>query len=354
VSTTIDLRSDTVTRPTGAMRKAMYEAEVGDDVLREDPSINELESYAAELVGKEASLFVPSGTFGNQLCLFTHCSRGSEVVLSDQAHIVQHEAGAAAIIAGVQLRTLQPGGSYPVWDEIEPLLRRGEDIHYPATGLVALENALSNGEVMPLDMHQRIAGGCRERGVPIHLDGARLFNAAAWLGVDCREITSCVDSVMFCLSKGLCAPVGSLVAGSGTFIERARKNRKIMGGGMRQAGVLAAAGLVALRGMRDRLVEDREKAGRLAAAFLETGYFAVKPEQPRINMIFVRFSDSQLAGREGAFVEALAEHGVLTYPPEEGWIRFVAHHDVSPDQIELAARAVSPAVERIRGGAGAS
>jgi threonine aldolase len=353
VKPAVDLRSDTATQPTEAMRKAMYEAKVGDDVLREDPTLNELESYAAELVGKEASLFVPSGTFGNQLSLFTHCQRGSEVVLSDQSHIVQHEAGAAAVIAGVQLRTLQPRGAYPVWEEIEPSLREGEDIHVPATSLVALENALSNGEVMPLEVLQRVGERCRERGVPVHLDGARLFNAAAWLGVDGREITAHVDSVMFCLSKGLCAPVGSLLAGDQEFIERARRKRKIMGGGMRQAGVLAAAGLVALRHMRDRLAEDRDKVELLAEALLETGRFEVKPWPPKINMIFARFSDPALAGRESAFVDALAASGVVTYPPDAGWIRFVAHHDVTAEGVDLAARGVTPAVDRIRASAGA-
>jgi len=344
----IDLRSDTVTRPTEAMRRAMYEAEVGDDVLREDPSVNALEEYAAELVGKESALFVPSGTFGNQLCLFTHCARGNEVVLSDQSHIVQHEAGAAAIIAGVQLRTFQPRNGYPVWDEMRALLRRGEDIHYPATGLVALENALSNGEVMPLETLDRIAAGCRQAGAPIHLDGARIFNAALWLGVEAAEIAARSDSLMFCLSKGLCAPVGSLVAAERGFIAEARRKRKIMGGGMRQAGVLAAAGLVALREMRRRLAEDRENADLLAQAFRDAGCFEVKPEPVKINMIFVRFADPGLAARESELVALLAERGVITYPPEDGWVRFVAHHDVSREQVDAAGRAVAEAVRTMK------
>ena len=350
----IDLRSDTVTRPTEAMRKAMYEAEVGDDVLREDPTVNELEAYAAGLVGKEAALFVPSGTFGNQLCLFTHCTRGSEVVLGDQTHIVQHEAGAAAVIAGVQLRTFCPRDSYPVWEEIEPLIRQGDDIHYPATGLVALENALSDGEVMPLEVLEAIREGCWRRRVPIHLDGARLFNAASWLGVEAAEISARVDSVMFCLSKGLCAPVGSLVAGNKSFVEEARRKRKIMGGGMRQAGILAAAGLVALRELRGRLGEDREKAERLAEAFRAEGCFEVKPRPVKINMFFVRFVDPDLAGCEAELVEALEAEGVKTYPPENRWIRFVAHHDVTSEQIDFASRVVGPAVDRIARDARAS
>jgi len=354
VNPVIDLRSDTVTRPTEAMRRAMYEAEVGDDVLREDPTLNALEEYAAQLLGKEGALFVPSGTFGNQLCLFTHCDRGNEVVLSDRAHIVQHEAGAAAVIAGVQLRTLQPRGGYPVWGEIEPMIRRGEDIHYPATGLVAVENALSNGEVMPLEALDTIALGCGRLGLPIHLDGARLFNAAAFLGIEAKEVASRVQSVMFCLSKGLCAPVGSLVAGGGDFIAEARRKRKIMGGGMRQAGVLAAAGLVALREMRSRLAEDREKAAVLAEAFRGTGCCEVSPEPVKINMIFVRFRAPGPVGREGALVDTLAEQGIRTYPPEEGWVRFVTHHDLSREDIAVAARAVEGAVHRLNSGARAS
>jgi len=339
----IDLRSDTVTRPTPAMRKAMYEAEVGDDVLQEDPTVNALEAAAAERLEKEAALFVPSGTFGNQLALFTHCRRGSEVVLSDSSHIVQHEAGAAAIIAGVQLRTFLPAGGWPVWAEIQPRLRTEENIHFPPSGLVALENALSSGEVMPLPELQAIGRQAHAVGVPVHVDGARIFNAAACLGVAASELAAPVDSVMFCLSKGLCAPVGSLLAGSREFIHEARKKRKIMGGGMRQAGVLAAAGLVALKDMTARLAEDHAKAKRFAAALQTTGLFEVTPFPVKINMLFVRFR-AGYAGREARLVEELARQGVVTCPPEGGWVRFVTHHDVSHEDIETACRVLEEAV----------
>lgn len=244
----IDLRSDTVTKPTKAMREAMYNAMVGDDVYGDDPTVNELEAYAAKLVGKEAALFVPSGTFGNQLALLTHCQRGDEVLLGDDCHIVQHEVGAAAVIAGVQLRTLISKKGILDPEEIRSKIRE-EELHYPRTGLICLENAHSNGRVIPLKAMASVREIALERQVPVHLDGARLFNAATYLKVDVKEITKYCDTVMFCLSKGLCAPVGSILAGSKSFIERGRKNRKLMGGGMRQAGVIAAAGLIALKEM---------------------------------------------------------------------------------------------------------
>jgi len=254
----IDVRSDTVTWPTEAMRVAMASAPVGDDVYGDDPTMNELERLAAEMTGKEAAIFVPSGTFGNQLALFTWCPRGSEVILGEQCHIVQHEAGAAAVIAGVQTRTIfAPNGILPV-DEIEARIR-GDDIHYPSTTLICLENAHSSGRVISLDSMKEVAALAKRYGLPIHLDGARLFNAAIALGVRAADIAAHVDSVMFCLSKGLCAPIGSMLAGPRDFIEKARRKRKIMGGGMRQVGILAAAGLVALKEMTGRLAEDHEK-----------------------------------------------------------------------------------------------
>jgi len=331
----IDLRSDTVTLPTPEMRKAIFEAEVGDDVLKEDPTINSLESYTARLLGKEAALFVPSGTFGNQLAIFTHCRRGNEVVLSEYTHVVQHEAGASAIIAAVQLRTFQPVLSYPEWPEIESRLRKGDNIHYPRTGLILLENALSEGEVMPLEEMGRIYREASGLKIPVHLDGARIFNAAAYLGVEARDIAAFTDSVMFCLSKGLCAPIGSLLAGRQDFIDQARCKRKIMGGGMRQAGFLAAAGLVALNTTINKLGEDHRKAEILAALFTADGLVEMKPSCVKINMFFIRFIKDEHIGLENRFVEILKEHGILTYPPEDGWIRFVTHQDVTFKDMEV-------------------
>jgi threonine aldolase len=343
----IDLRSDTVTKPTEEMRRAMYRAEVGDDVYGDDPTVKELEAFAADLVGKEAALLVPSGTFGNQLSLFTHCRRGNEVVLSDQCHIVQHEAGAAAVIAGVQLRTYIPRGAYPVWGDIREHLRDGEDIHWPRTELIALENALGNGEVLPVEVMEEIAGRARVLHIPVHLDGARLFNAAHFSGIEARRIAASADSVMFCLSKGLCSPIGSMVAGSRDFIREARKKRKIMGGGMRQAGVIAACGLISLKKMRHRLPEDREKAEQLAAAFRNTGLFIVNPEPVKINMFFLRYSDPELRGREQRLAEELISRGIRITPPEDGRIRIVTHNDVSAEDVRRACGLIEAAVEAV-------
>jgi len=330
------------------MRTAMYEAEVGDDVARDDPTTNRLEHVAAERLGKEASLFVPSGTFGNQVSIFSHCSRGDELIIAEHAHIVGHEVGAAAILAGAQLRTVPTRLPYPVWDEIEPRIRKEEDIHIPPTGLIALENALSSGDVLPLEEMKRIHEGAHRYGIPIHLDGARLFNAAAYLGVDASEIASRVDSLMFCLSKGLCAPIGSMVAGEREFIERTRRRRKIMGGGMRQTGILAAAGLVALEKIAPRVGEDRATAELLAEALKSTGVIEVRPDPPKINMIFMRFKDGELAGRENRFVELLAERGIKTYPRMSGWIRFVTHYYITADDIGTVAGYLDGVLEELR------
>ncbi|MBP7460741.1 MAG: low-specificity L-threonine aldolase [Candidatus Delongbacteria bacterium] len=332
----IDFRSDTVTRPTPAMRQAMAEAEVGDDVLREDPTVNRLEELAASMMGKDAALLVPSGTFGNQVALLTHCRRGDEVILSETSHIIQHEVGAAAVIAGVQLRAIQTRAGYPVWDEINSRIRWTDDLHYPKTGLIELENALSNGDVMPLDEMETIHCHTREKGIPIHLDGARIFNAAVYLGVTPDRIARYADSVMFCLSKGLCAPIGSILVGSAAFIERARKNRKLMGGGMRQAGILAAAGLIAIQTMSQRLNEDHQHAKRLAQALTDYPELDINPDQVKINMVFLRFKPQSQAeiDREFQLVESMRRHRILTYPPENGWIRLVTHHDITSQDMD--------------------
>ncbi|MDR2841993.1 MAG: threonine aldolase family protein, partial [Spirochaetaceae bacterium] len=227
----IDIRSDTVTNPTDAMRQAMAHAEVGDDVYGDDPTVNKLENLAAQTMGKEAALFVPSGTFGNQLALFTWCPRGSEVILGEECHIIQHEAGAASIIAGVQLRQIHaPDGNIDPL-EIEKRIRKA-DLHSPETSLICLENAHSSGKAVPLETMKAIRVVAEKHHIKVHLDGARIFNAAASLGCSARDIAACTDSVMFCVSKGLCAPVGSLLCGGKKFIDDARNKRKIMGGGL--------------------------------------------------------------------------------------------------------------------------
>ena len=326
----IDLRSDTVTWPTEAMRKAMAEAPVGDDVYGDDPTVNELERLAAEMTGKEAALFVPSGTFGNQLSLFTWCARGSEVILGEQCHIIQHEAGAASVIAGVQTRPIfAPDGILPL-ETIEERIR-GNDIHYPPTSLICLENAHSSGRIIPLSYMKEVAQLAHANGLPVHLDGARLFNAAVSLGVRAAEIASTVDSVMFCLSKGLCAPVGSMVAGPRDFIEKARRRRKIMGGGMRQVGILAAAGLIALKDMTRRLAEDHENAHYLASQLAWIPGIEVEKEALDINMAFFKLPASVDGS---ALVQYFKERRVLINPPEQGWCRFVTHYWIRKEDID--------------------
>ncbi|HNR38458.1 MAG TPA: GntG family PLP-dependent aldolase [Acidobacteriota bacterium] len=346
----IDLRSDTVTRPTPAMRQAMFTAEVGDDVIGEDPTIHRLEALAAEMTGREAALFVPSGTFGNQVCIMTHCRPGHEVIVSELGHIVQHEVGGAAVLSAVQLRTVWPRGSAITWAEIEPRIRRDDDIHFPDTGLIALENAVWDGTVQPLEEMVEIHANARRLGIPVHLDGARIFNAAASLGVPAAAIACLADSVMFCLSKGLAAPVGSMVVGDAGFIHRARKMRKLMGGGMRQAGILAAAGIVALTEMVPRLSEDHHQARRLAEALAARPELELAPDRVDINMVFVRFRPGCGAEPEARFVAALRRLGILTYPPEGGRVRFVTHHDVTAADIDRVIARLEPALAEVRAG----
>ncbi|MCL2192735.1 MAG: threonine aldolase family protein, partial [Treponema sp.] len=255
----IDIRSDTVTVPTQAMRKAMAEAEVGDDVYGDDPTVNKLEALGAQMLGKEAALFVPSGTFGNQLALFTWCPRGTEVILGENCHIIAHEAGAASVIPGIQTRCIPDPGGVLDPNDIAKRLRR-QELHAPATSLICMENAHSLGRVATLESMDAVRALADEWKLPVHLDGARIFNAAAVLGCGADKIAARADSVMICLSKGLCAPVGSLLAGPRDFIDTARLKRKIMGGGMRQVGILAAAALVALREQVPLLAEDHRRA----------------------------------------------------------------------------------------------
>ncbi len=331
----IDLRSDTVTHPTQEMREAMFRAEVGDDVYGDDPTVKKLEELAADMSGKEAALFVPSGTFGNQLALFTHCRRGSEVILGDDCHIVEHEVGAASVIAGVQLRTLQSAKGELSPDAVKARIR-GTDIHFPETGLICLENAHSNGRIIPLANMEQIYSIAKEHDIPVHLDGARLFNAAVGLGVKAPAVTAFCDSVMFCLSKGLCAPVGSILAGSSRYIEKARKGRKLMGGGMRQAGMLAAAGIVALEKMTARLADDHSNARLLGAELSKIPGIKVCLEDIHINMVF--FDLSGMGLDYDTFMKGLMEKGIKANSPENGVMRLVSNYwTTSEDMLYTAA-----------------
>ena len=331
----IDLRSDTVTVPTPAMRKAMAGAPVGDDVLGEDPTVNALEREVARLLGKAAALFVPSGTFANQCAILTHAKSGEEVILAERCHIVQHEAGAAALISRVQLRATSPDSPHLLPKDVAPRIR-GVDIHYPRTGLVCVEQATSDGTVTPLADLAAIKRLASKAGVPVHMDGARLFNAAVALRVKPAEVARHADSVGICLSKGLCAPVGSVLAGTTEFVARARKNRKLLGGGMRQAGILAAAGRVALREVLPRLVEDHEKAALLASLLRDGGVAVLR--EPDISMVFARGLPEDLPRR-------LAPRFRI-YPAEAGVFRFVAHQQVPFHGIRAFASAVLDAARR--------
>ncbi len=332
----IDIRSDTVTLPTQKMREAMYRAEVGDDVYEDDPTVKRLEKLAATKVGKEAALFVPSGTFGNELAVLSHTKRGDEVIVDRNSHIVLHEVGATAIIAGVQLMQFNSQNGIPNPVEIESLIRE-EDIHYPPTGLICLENAHGMGTVVDLGIMKEVYEVAHSHNIPLHLDGARIFNAACALGVNAKEIAKYTDSVMFCLSKGLGAPVGSMLAGTKEFIDRARKGRKLMGGGMRQVGFLAAAGIVALEEMIDRLCEDHQNARLLAEKLDEFDEIKVEKDRTQINMVFFRFLKDV---DDSSFVSYMLENGIKINPPESGTYRFVTNKDVLREGIDFVLKKV--------------
>ena len=330
----IDIRSDTVTQPTPAMRRAMAEAPVGDDVYGDDPTVNRLEALAARMAGKEAALFVPSGTMGNQLAIMTHTRRGDDVICGRDSHIFVHEVGAAAVLSGVTLNTVEsPDGI--ITPELMEKAVREEDIHCPPTTLLCVENALATGRAVPLETARAVYRAAKDRGLMVHMDGARLFNAAAALGCSAADIAACTDSVMFCLSKGLCAPVGSMLAGSGEFIRRARKNRKILGGGMRQCGVLAAAGIIALEEMTGRLAEDHENAAWLRERLAKIPGVHVKTGGIQINMVFFTLDCPDALA--ASLPERFLEKGVKINGISGGEFRFVTNHDVTREDLAYAA-----------------
>lgn len=329
----IDLRSDTVTLPTDEMRQAMFEAVVGDDVYGDDATINELERLTAEMFGKEAGLFVPSGVMSNQVALFTHVVRGEEVILPDNCHIVAHEAGSAAIIAGAQLRTVQNvAGEMPL-DMVENYIRKDpNDIHQPRTALITYENADSDGQVRSVEYMKSVWELAKRYDLPVHVDGARIFNAAAYLDVDVKEMAQYCDTMSVCLSKGLCAPVGSVLVGSKEFIALARRKRKMLGGGMRQAGILAAAGIVALKKMIKRLKEDHENAAYMVERLMEVKGLEVYKERQQISMVFFKLKDYPLDS--AALVKYMAENGVIINGEDNGIMRYVTHAYVSREEID--------------------
>ncbi len=333
------MRSDTVTLPTPAMREAMYRAEVGDDVFGEDPTVNRLEAMAAERMGKEAALFVVSGTMANLVSLLTHCGRGHEIIVGGLAHTFLYEQGGSAALGGIHVHTLrnQPDGTLDL-QEIEGAIR-ADNIHFPRTRLICLENTHNRCGGVPLTPEYTDAVGdlARRHGLAVYLDGARIFNAAVALGVDVRELTRGVDTVSFCLSKGLCAPVGSLVCGTRDFIAEARRNRKIVGGGMRQAGIIAAAGIVALEQMVDRLAEDHENARRLALGLAEIPGISIDPAQVRTNIVIFDLVAERPTPAE--FAARLGADGVKVLALGER-IRLVTHHGIDAADIDRALVAI--------------
>jgi threonine aldolase len=344
----IDLRSDTVTHPTPAMREAMARAEVGDDVYGEDPTVNRLEELAAERTGKEAALFTTSGTMGNALAILTHCRRGEEVIAGDRSHVALDEVSGAARLNGSQVRAVPnlPDGTLDR-ARLERAFR-GDDIHEARTGLLCLEDTqnMCGGRVIAAATLRELAAPARQRGLPVHLDGARLFNAAVALGVPASALAAEADSVQFCVSKGLSAPVGSMLAGSHAFVAEARRNRKLLGGGMRQAGILAAAGILALTEMVERLVEDHANARRLAEGLASLPGLVLQPETVESNMVFfdVRPRDDG-TNENAAFTRALAREGVLVSSGDGGRIRAVTHYGITADDITRVLAAAETALK---------
>ena len=328
----IDLRSDTFTHPTQSMRDAMATAEVGDDVFQEDPTIKKLEALSAEKTGKEAALFVPTGTMGNLISVLSHCDRGDEILLGDRCHISLYEVGGVSALGGVHPRTLANNCDGTISLEILEKGIRHSDIHSPTTRLICLENTHNFCQGTPLspDYMRSVGNLAKKYGLKIHLDGARVFNAATALNVPVSKLTEDVDSVMFCLSKGLSAPVGSLVCGSSEFIDKARKMRKMVGGGMRQAGHLAAAGLVALRELVERLEEDHKNAKLLANGIAGIDGIELDDTQVKTNILF--FKLTKLEGTK--FISELEKQQIKILMTGTGTFRAVIHREVSKEQVE--------------------
>ncbi len=341
----IDLRSDTVTRPTPAMREAMAKADVGDDVYAEDPTVNRLQEMAAARTGKEAALYVPSGTMGNLASILAHCQRGDEVMLGDKSHTFLYEAGGISALGGIHSRQLtnQPDGSL-LLSELEEGLR-GPDSHFPPSRLISLENTHNRcgGTYQTPAYFRQVSEFAHSHGLKLHLDGARIFNASVAQGVDVKEFTQHVDSLTFCLSKGLAAPVGSLICGTREFIQRVHRQRKALGGGMRQAGILAAAGIVALETMVERLSEDHARARALAERLGRMRGLVIDMGGPATNMLFLSLAESvPMSAKEVA--EKLKERGVLVGVVGVRQFRLVTHYEITDAGVDQASAAFKEVV----------
>lgn len=338
---TIDLRSDTVTLPSEEMRKAIHSAELGDDVFGDDPTVNRFERMAAERVGKEAALLVVSGTMGNLASILTHCGRGAEVILGDRCHTFIYEAGGISALGGVHPRSIpnQPDGTLRL-EDIEAAIRP-DNVHFPRTRLICLENTHNRCDGAPLTVAYtaQVVDLAHRRNLAVHLDGARIFNAAVALGVDVQELTRGVDSLSFCLSKGLAAPIGSVICGSKDFIAEARRTRKILGGGMRQAGIIAAAGIVALDTMIDRIREDHENASRLAQGIARIDGLSIDLARVQTNIVYFDVTAKGLDA-EG-LVKRLGARGVRVLSVAPARLRAVTHYGVTDDDIDEALSVLS-------------
>ncbi|WP_110515364.1 low-specificity L-threonine aldolase [Herpetosiphon llansteffanensis] len=341
----IDLRSDTVTKPSLAMCEAMHHAEVGDDVFGDDPTVNQLQRYAAEVVGKEAAIFVPSGTMGNLAALLAHAGRGQELLLGDESHIYHYEAGGASALGGLVFHPIATNAQGELdLAALNAAVRPAYDAHAAQAGVVCLENSHNRcgGTVLSLEYLAKVRQWASSQGLPVHMDGARVFNAAVALGVPASAITQHVDSVQFCLSKGLGAPIGSLVAGSAEFIKKVHRWRKMLGGGMRQVGVVAAAGLIALNEGRERLIDDHVNAKMLAEALSQLPQIELDLASVQTNIIVFGLRDSSFTPEQLA--ERLRQAGVLIVP-FKGRLRAVTHVDVNRDQCAEAASIIADVLQ---------
>ena len=343
IDKTIDLRSDTVTKPSPAMRRAMAEAEVGDDVYIEDPTVNRLQARAAEIFGREAGLFVPSGSMGNLVCIMAQATRGQEVICEAAGHVYNYEMASMSALGGVLPRVIPTTDGILSWEQISPAIR--EKAYYrPQTALVALENThnMAGGTVYPSRVAHEICDKAHDAGLRVHLDGARVFNAAVYLGENVAEMTKKFDSIQFCFSKGLGAPIGSMIVGSRDFIEHGRVLRKILGGGMRQVGVLAAAALVALEEGPKRLHVDHENAQLLAQGLAQIPGIGVQPDKVQTNIVLYDVGATGLGSTQ--FLKRLAERQVLGGPVDARRVRMVTHLDVDRNDIEQALRIIGEVV----------
>ncbi len=341
----IDLRSDTVTLPTDEMLEAVRSARLGDDVFGEDPTVNRLEQMACERVGKEAALLVPTGTMGNLVCVLTHCARGEEAILGEMSHIFLNEAGGMSALGGIHAHTAanQDDGTMRL-EDIEGAIRAA-NVHFPRSRLICLENTHNrcSGSPLTAEYTDAVAALAKRRGLRVHLDGARVFNAAVALGTDVRELTRGADSLSFCMSKGLSAPVGSLVCGSREFIAECRRTRKLLGGGMRQAGIIAAAGIVSLEGMVERLEEDHGNARRLAEGISAIAGLSVVPCWRRTNIVYVELESERMTHEQ--LVSGLAEKGVMVLVTAPHRFRMVTHYGITREDIEAVLEAMKEVMQ---------